>query len=196
MWPRDWKLKRTAVFRVVGALVLYVLAFESKEMAITLPAIIMLEMLFAPSLAAARQGEDIPSPWSRTWPLVKRYYIAFLAIGALTVAGFIYRVFIHSVSSHPLRGGDLYHHVLSIPSAYAKYLELTTFPLRLYGDYSDYPAASGIADFRVWIGLIVLAAVWGFGIRQARRQPYLSFGLLWFGITMIPVRTSDPLSIE
>jgi protein O-mannosyl-transferase len=194
VWPWRGALSPGGVARAVAALVLYALAFESKEMAVTLPAVVALVLLFRPALEAARRGGVIPSPWRHVGQLG---WLARLALGAgfaLAGLGVLYRAVLHPMTqaTDRLWGGDLFHHVLTIPVLYAKYAELVVAPFWLYGDYSDYPPASGLADPRVWVGLAVLAALWGGGLWASRRRPWLAFGLLWVAVTLLPVSQIVP----
>jgi tetratricopeptide (TPR) repeat protein len=167
------------------------LALETKEMAVTLPAVLGLELLFLPALLGVREGAAF---WSRLGRVLRRFALPLVALVLVALGGLVFGGFVHHVASSPhlLWGGDLFHHVLTIPALYAKYAELVLFPLRLYGDHIDYPPAAGWADVRVWFGGVLLIGVWAVGIGQARRRPYLAFGLLWFGVTMLPVSQIIP----
>ena len=186
IWPRKARPLSGAVSRGVLAAVLLVLAFNSKEMAVTLPVVVVLSGVIVVDRAKSAVG------WIRR--LAKSRYVAAVVAPLVFAFGgaacFVYyRGIVAPVtgSANRLYGGDLYHHVLSVLAAYAKYLELIFFPANLYGDYSGFVLPTGGADPRVWVGLIVIAGIWIGGVLLWRRAPLVSLGLLWFGFTMLPV---------
>jgi hypothetical protein len=188
----SWPWRRSAglwmVFRAAVALGLFYLAVGAKEMAITLPAVVILGLIFRSSLQLARDGQPFDSPLRTVFTLLTPKRLLLL-LPLLITAGwlFVQKAILDPMSLRKLWGGDLLHHVGTVLAAYARYLELIVFPARLYGDYSDYPIVTGLADVRIWIGAAFLLAIWVGGLLFARRRPFLSFGLLWFGITMLPV---------
>ena len=186
LWPTTSRRIGRPILRGVVSVCLFVLAFRSKEMAVTLPAVIVLSgfIIF--------NGAGPPTAWTKRVPKGLRFWLLLtpllVAFGA--AAWFVYfRGFLAPVtgSMNRLFGGDLYHHVLSVLAAYAKYFELIVFPASLYGDYSGFALPQGLSDYRVWLGFTVICLVWGGGLFFRRRAPFISFGLLWFGVTMLPV---------
>ncbi|MBN1946390.1 MAG: tetratricopeptide repeat protein [Bradymonadales bacterium] len=189
VWPFSRQGWVKSALRVLLSAGFFVLAFQSKEMAITLPAVLVLYMAFQPSFEAAAQGAEIPSPVRRLFTLVRQYALWLTVMFGLAFAFLLYRGLLHPATNPNRRywGEELSIHIMTVLAAYSKHLELIFFPIRLYGDYSDFPLATSLADWRVWAGLAFVAAIWGGGIGLVKRCPYLSFGLLWFGITMLPV---------
>ncbi len=190
-WPREYRGLRTLV-RAGPALLLFGLALLSKEMAVTLPAVLVLERLLAPTLEAARAGVPTrarPAPLRGLGRLLRRQVLPLGAVVAVAAVAVVYRGFLHPLTGggERLFGGSLGSHVLTVLAAYGRYLELIVWPTRLYSDYSDFPVATTLADPRVLAGIATVAAVWIGGLVALRRAPFAAFGLLWFGGTMLPV---------
>jgi tetratricopeptide (TPR) repeat protein len=187
-WPRRWPQGKTArsLLKSVFSLLLFGLAFESKEMAVTMPIVLALERryFFKTPLYRSSADEPLSSPKQHTWRVIPVILLALLAI----IAG-IYKGLINpeTYEINRLWGGSLTNHIMTILAAYSKYLEWIIAPFNLYGDYSGFPIADSFTDPRVWSGLFFLAIIWIGGFVLRKRVPSLSFGLLWFGITLLPV---------
>ena len=188
-WPFDFKKLWRGALRVILAVFFFALALGSKEMAASLPLVVVMSLIIWPHLRRARLGEPPQVHGLRDLLGSCRVSISVAILFLVALGAFLYRGVFHSMvtTDERLWGGSLLTHVQTIPVIYTKYFELAFFPLRLYGDYSDYPLASGFGDPRVWLGGLLLLCIWAPGVLLFRRLPFLSFGLLWFGLTMLPV---------
>lgn len=175
-WPRKQRQDGEPVGRGMtyfGLLLtfgFFILALASKEMAITLPVVLLLAWFV----------------FRRADAHVRRVPRWVLGAFGLTMAGLTGWALVRFGFTHAI-GGDLYHHVLTVLAAYSRYLELVFVPWRLYGDYSGFQVPSGLGDVRVWLGLATILLIWGGGWWCRKRAPLAAFGLLWFGVTMLPV---------
>ena len=168
---------------------LFLLGMFSKEMAATLPATLLLLVALAPMMAAASEGHSYPSPWKPILWAVYRYFIPITIVTGASVIFVLWAVKVGHVTqiSQNIRGGNLHTHVATVLAAYGRYVELILFPARLVGDYSAFPNATSFGDPRTLVGLALVAIVWLGGLVAVSRAPIVAFGLLFFGVTMLPV---------
>ena len=182
-WPPTLDFRAMPVLRVAASMAFLVLALLSKEMAATLPAVVVMWMLWAPSLAGESGTVE-----SRVWPLLRRFWLPLLLVTALVGVAAWYRIAYAPLTQVRLwHGGGPLTHVSSALASYARYAEWLVAPVRLYGDYSDFPLATSLFDVRTIIGVTVVILVWFGGLLLRNRAPMVSFGLLWFGGTLLPV---------
>jgi len=186
-WPRKFTRPLVAALRANLAVGFFFVALSSKEMAATLPVVLLL------SAVTLENRGRLVALWKSTRGSTKVGLAlpAFIAFG-LSVGWVLHRGILHSFTDSKLWGGALWHHVLTVAATYSEYLKQVFAPLWLHGDYSGYQLPSGLGDIRVIIGVVVLLVVWVGGLASLSRRPFLAFGLLWFGITMLPVSQIIP----
>jgi hypothetical protein len=66
------------------------------------------------------------------------------------------------------------------------YLRLLFLPINQNLDY-DYPIARSLFEFPALLSFIGYLGLWAGGLLLARRKPVVSFGLLWFLLTLTPI---------
>ena len=182
-WPPTLDFRAIPVLRVAASMAFLVLALLSKEMAATLPAVVVMWMLWAPSIAGEPGTVE-----SRVWPLLRRFWLPLLLVTALVVVAAWYRIaYAPATAVRVWHGDSPLTHVSSALASYARYAEWLVAPVRLYGDYSDFPLATSPFDVRTIIGVTVVILVWFGGLLLRNTSPMVSFGLLWFGGTLLPV---------
>lgn len=165
----------------------WVLALNSKEVAVVLPLLIM-------------SYELVLLPRDRRWLLKKGTVpILFLAIGAVATLMYVFSVVdlskidnIATLGGH--RGEVTYFSVfLTSAKAFWYYIRLLLFPFNLSPDYIVELSVS-FADLRLfslWIlKLIFIASPFYF----LRKNSLIAFGLFWFVINYIPVSNIVPLT--
>ena len=159
------------------SLIFFWLAFQSKEMAITLP-IIAIWYVFC-----AR-----PSFFLKH---VRANYLLYVALLALGLIFFLQRGVWDSHSHQDSWwGGSVVSNFSTVLALVPRYLELLIWPSRLVGDYHEntIAIAGGPTDLRTILGAVVLlswaTAIW---ISLKRGWDRTAFGLGWFLITMLPV---------
>jgi Flp pilus assembly protein TadD len=163
---------------------LYVLALLSKAMAITLPLI-----LFVYQIIVRRAGSLSNSGNSG----LRQYLILYLALGIAAIGFFILRSTVTGrVGQTGWLGGTFGATMLTMLPALAHYLKLLVFPLHLNADYYGFPVSTTFFEPRVIISLAVLFVVAGGAVICWRRLPLVTFGVLWIGITLLPVSNTIP----
>ncbi len=177
-WESASALVRVGRLLAIGAL--FVLGLGSKEMAATLPAVLVL-------LAVLRDDDATP---------VKRVLSdapVFLLTATLLVAFLGSRILvIGSVAGEApaayLTGLSTGERVLTSLSVWPHYFRLLLFPLDLVADYGPavlFPALSWGPDVVLGIVMVAcgaVAAVWMWS-----REPLVTLGLCWFAVTILPV---------
>ncbi len=168
--------------------VLYALALLSKAMAITLPVI-----LFVYQIMVHRTGSFKNSAGIAQRHGLHPYLIMYLVLGIVAIGFFLLRfAVIGRVSQTEWLGGTFGATMLTMLPAVANYLKLLIFPLHLNADYYGFPISTSFFEGRVIISLAVLLIVVAAGIVCRRRLPLVTFGLLWLGITILPVSNIIP----
>lgn len=181
---RSWEgLSR--IWRLGGLGGLYFLSLSSKEIGVTLPGVLVLLEALAPGLEKGEEG----SFWSRLrreipvfllLPAVLGAYMGlrFLALGSFTGE---MPAPVFQVIGTPAR-------VLTAVALWAQYARLLLLPMDLVSDYDPgvlFPSES--PDLGVLLGLAVLGVLVWTVMRSWRRMPLVSLGILWFGVTILPV---------
>jgi tetratricopeptide (TPR) repeat protein len=183
--------RRTGWGRAAAIGVLYLLAFGTKEGAVTLPGV-----LFLLDAARRRLGpRDLGTYLKERWRL---YAVLLVAAGGLLTARFQ----ILGSIAHPFGplGADILDEVprvWTLAEVWSHYVRLMVFPLDLSADYSPdvIPIALGWNAANVvgvGLALLILAGAWvawrrpelGTGRSSARAA---AFGVVWFVITISPV---------
>ncbi len=169
------------VGRLLAIGMLFLLGLGSKEMAATLPAVLVL-------LALAKEDGD-ENPVGR----VLSDAPVLLLTGALLAAFLGSRILVlGSVSGeHPaayLGGLSTGQRILTSLSVWPHYFRLLVFPLDLSADYGPavlFPALTWGPD--VILGVVMIAAAVVAALWLWPREPLATLGLFWFGVTILPV---------
>jgi hypothetical protein len=165
--------------RLLGIGVLYMMGLGSKEMAATLPALLVLLALVPDDgRVADRVRPDLP---------------VFLLTGALLAAFLGIRfLMLGSVSgempSPALIGLSAGQRILTSLAVFPQYFRLLVFPIDLVADYSPavlFPALTWGPD--VILGLLVILGATAAAIFLWRRERLVALGIAWFGIAILPV---------
>jgi tetratricopeptide (TPR) repeat protein len=173
--------KRGTIFFMVS-LFFFLLGLLSKEMAITLPAIVVLyDLILRDSVS-----EKISLKRVRAVIKNRKYYWA----GYLGVSFFYLwlRFFaIHNPEEVETQiWGRLIDRVIYLPVIFLKYVRLCLFPLTLNADYVfSYP--SRFFDLLPLLSLLVVLGLVIYSFFALRNQKAVSFGIWWFFITLFPV---------
>ncbi|QDG49938.1 tetratricopeptide repeat protein [Persicimonas caeni] len=177
--PGGW-----AALAAVGAIG----SVTSKEMGVTIVAIMALFLAFGGHAAFRRDAKLAEPIWQRIRQF--RWLLALLAIPA--GAMIVWRGLLRPVSTvaDSWFGGSLVSHAATVLAVHARYLELVVFPWRLAGDYA--PPVIEVAESlldpaalmgALWISALITAMVFAY------RKDWLkmSYGLAWYLVTMLPV---------
>lgn len=156
----------------------YLLALLSKEMAMTLPLVIYCyEWIY---------GRRKNTGW---W---SRYSIGYL----VTTLVYIYLRFYHFTNPAEntlATGSSITERLLTIPWLLLNYLKMALFPISLSADYVVMPVKS-IASLSFILPSAVVASLIIIAFAARRRQGWLTFGVLFFFVTLLPVYGIIPVS--
>ncbi len=167
---------------------LYALALLSKAMAITLPVI-----LFAYQMVVHRAGSVKNLAGMEQRHGLRPYLLMYLVLGVVAVGFFLLRfAAIGRVSQTEWLGGTFGATMLTMLPALAHYLKLLIFPFHLNADYYGFQISTWFFEGRVIVSLAVLLMVAAAGVVCWRRFPLVTFGILWVGITILPVSNIIP----
>lgn len=171
-----WLLFRKG--RPVWSAVLFGFALLSKENAIVLPAILVLDLWLV-------GGGDSDSPQKSIWRLLVFVPVAvcylllrFSVLGALGIP-----------QGAQYMAGRLtyFERLLTAGRVFIRYLILIFFPVNVAGDY-DYNAIpiAHLASWDAWLGLLLIVAIGLWAIWYRRRNWIVSLGVLFAFIVFLP----------
>jgi protein O-mannosyl-transferase len=160
----------------VSALV-YFLAALAKESAITLPAVLLVEM-------ALTEGgiRKVRESWHR-----------FAVLGMTGMAYLTLRVYVLGGLGIPTNGQylngtlTLFERWLTSGRVFLQYFKLILAPVQTASDYdfNSVPVA-GIGDWDAWLGLAVVGGGIILALRLSKIRPVVSIGILFFFIALLP----------
>jgi len=218
------------------SLLCYFLSLFSKEMAITLPLLIILYDIFFQGLlskktsspllskeertdiSSVKEGVDchsfhFPSPGGRGLrgggfssfsvpdrgvrfsylkSKILHYYMGFILITIFyTLTRFF---FLHNPQeSHmPYPHDSLFVNFLTMTHVLAYYVKLIFLPFKLNADYVV-PFSTSFVNISFCLSTLLFIATGIFTFRLRSQQKYISFFILWFFVTLIPVMNIIPL---
>jgi Flp pilus assembly protein TadD len=166
----------------LGALsVLYLVGLGAKEIAVTLPGVLLL-------LEVCRR--DRASPLSVR---LRREALVYLSLTAVLAAYLVLRASVlgtitGEIPSPALQGLTTGERILTALTVWPEYLRLMVFPRTLSADYAPgvLMTARGVSATVVAGAVVVLAWV-GSAFAARRAAPTVAAGLGWFAITILPV---------
>ena len=173
------------------AIIAYLLGLLSKEIAITLPLLlIVFEYLFK------RDNKDE----SHTFHFVVIYHIPFWLISSiyLLLRKHLFGKAVIDVSKVTLlegRGGirSVYSSILTQSKVILLYLKEMFYPFGI-SLIHDMRVVNTLFDFQVIISLVLIASIVLFAWKIRGKYPLCSFGILWFFIALLP-ETILPLNL-
>ena len=172
---------------LIVALVSYLLAISSKEMAVTLPAIFF---LYDCIHNLPDEGSLLKRCSVSLKKVISRYglfYLFFLAV-ALLFTG--YKVFIKSPSNKVgFYGGDIFIQFLTVGKILVHYIKLLFYPVNLLADYSfnSFPLSQSIFEPATFLSLLVLCGLGVLAVKLLLVNRLMAFALIWFFVTLLPV---------
>ncbi|MFN3531127.1 MAG: tetratricopeptide repeat protein [Candidatus Brocadia sp.] len=183
------------------SLICYFLSLFSKEMAITLPILIVLsDLIFQglllrinnPLLSHFMKGGERWVRFSYLKSKIFHYYLGYFFVTVFYVLTRFY--FLHNPQeSHiPYPQGSLFVNFLTMTHVLAYYVKLLLLPFKLNADYVvPFPASPVNVSF--WLSLLLFIATGMFTFRLRSRHKHIFFFILWFFVTLIPVTNIVPL---
>ncbi len=149
-------------------------AMFTKEWVITLPfAIWIIERFFISS------GEK--TPWRRLLPYFGITLILPLTMGLTRSVDFVQM----RKADEPVPNMNLYQYLVTQFRVMFSYLRLLCFPANQMLDY-DYPLYRSIFVWPTFLGLMGLTGIGWLAARVRRHQPLITFGVIWFFLTIFP----------
>jgi len=158
--------------------IIYFLAALAKESAITLPAILMLEM-------AVTEGgiRKVRESWRR-----------FAVLAMTGIAYLTLRVYVLGGLGIPPNGQylngtlTLFERWLTSGRVFLQYFKLILAPVQIASDYdfNSIPVA-GIGDWDAWLGLALVAGAIVLALNFTKVRPVVTIGILFFFIALLPV---------
>jgi tetratricopeptide (TPR) repeat protein len=168
----------------------FLLALLSKEMAITLPAIIFLYDLAIREI----DGDGRPFTFELILHTVKNrlyFYAGYLAV-SLFYLYLRFGAFYHPGESIKPFYGSLIERIIYLPAHIFSFIKLAVFPADLNAEYVfSYPG--GFFETKNLIGLVVVLGLVGAGYISYKRSKPIFFGIWWFLICLSPVYNLIPL---
>ena len=160
----------------------FLVALLSKEMAITLPAIILLYDLTGRE--TAETGGFIKKAVA-TLNRQKFYYIAFTLV-AIFYLVLRFKILVNPEGSLSISRAGLFERILFLPDHLFDYIKLVLFPFDLNAEYSfAYP--DRFFEFSNLFSFIVVMAITVGSFFIYRYSKGIFFGIWWFMITLLPV---------
>jgi hypothetical protein len=166
--------------RLAGIAVLYLVGLGSKEIAVTLPAL----------LVALELARTSPVAWRERIRRGLPVYVSLLAVLGtyLVLRTAVLGTMAGEVAAAPLRGISAGDRILTALTVWPEYLRLLLFPVSLAADYA--PAliltATGLS-VDVGAGVVVLVGGMALAWALRERSPLVSLGIVWFYVTILPV---------
>ena len=158
------------------SLLLFLAALLSKAMAISLPAVLVLFLLYRRESTRKQHLLLLPF-WGLSVVFAVLAYLAQLAFEAV----------------QSIHGGNLYLHLLTIPKALAIYAQKLVYPHPLSPRYVIEPA-SGLLDPQALAGIFLMAAGLWASWRSLRGRRLVLLGVGFFLVTWSPVSGIVPTS--
>ncbi|MDO8142214.1 MAG: tetratricopeptide repeat protein [Candidatus Brocadiales bacterium] len=156
----------------------YFLSLFSKEMAITLPVLIILyDTVF--------KGTSYPKARCL-------YYLGYFFVAIFYILNRFF--FLHNPleSQIPYPQGSLFVNFLTMTHVLASYVKLLFLPFHLNADYVV-PFSASIANISFWLAVLLFVAIGICSFRMRFQNRRMYFFILWFFITLIPVMNIIPL---
>ncbi len=156
----------------------YFLALLAKESAITLPAIVMLDLALT-----ERSARKIIESWRR-FAVLAATGIAYLGLRFYVLGG------LGIPASGQYLNGTLtvIQRWMTSGRVFIQYFRLLFAPVEVTGDYDfNSIAIAGLRNWDAWLGLVLVASAVAIAIWCAKKRPAVSFGILFFFVTLLPV---------
>ena len=168
---------------------MYLLAFFTKEMAITLPAIFL---LYDWSGEVGEHTRDILPALIRA---LRRYWRGYLVFFGTAILLAFYTVWIENASHQSVYYGKSFLlNFLTMARFIVYYLSLLLVPLKLSAMYSynAFPLTETPADTTAWLAVMVLLVLAGLIVWSFPRSRWAGFAGGWFFLTLLPVMQIVP----
>jgi len=191
---RQWRgLRRSGRLVAIGGL--YFGGLAAKEIAVTLPGLMMLTDFLDTRTPGTAIG-DSPKGHVRArglagvWSEFPVYVICVAALlGYLVVRTSVVGALLGDLPAPSLRGLSTSERLATAMSLWPHFVRLLVFPLSLSADYSPavlFPVRS-LVSVDALVGLMLLATLGAAVVLAWKRAPLIAFGIAWFGVAVSPI---------
>ncbi|OGP88512.1 MAG: hypothetical protein A2156_03560 [Deltaproteobacteria bacterium RBG_16_48_10] len=168
----------------------YVLSLLSKEMGVTLPAIILLYDLLWPAQKNPEQGsfsQSLKRILSLGKETLKRNGFFYLGLFLIALFFTFYKVVIRNPSHQEgFYGGTMASNFLTVIRIWVFYLQLLILPLSQNVAHS-FPLSKSLFELKTMFSVLFLFTLFVLLIKGLRKNTLYSFCGFWFFITLLPV---------
>lgn len=183
-------------YRYLCSITLFFLALFSKEMAVTLPFMLVLyDWTFFPAGKNSSREVIPPDKSQKRFNYFKLRYAGYVAVLLFYL---IVRFFLIVNTEEPAaayQGGSFYTNFLTMTDVFATYMKWFLFPVNIHIVLPEVRALAVFSLFapRVLVSmvLVVIYITWAMKIRQIAKE--ISFAMFWIVITLLPVSNILPL---
>lgn len=179
LYRETGKKSRFIVYYAIS-LVAYLCALFSKEMAITLPSLLMLFVVFSDQ-----------RPWPALARRFKGIYIGYLAISLFYIV-IRFMVFSNPALKTAYQPGGFWVNVFTMITILASYIKLSFFPLNLNADYIV-PLATHPLEASSVISVTFLISIFTIFAILCKTRNMFACWMVWFFVTMLPVMNIIPI---
>ncbi len=162
------------------SLVAYVFSLFSKEMAITLPALLPLFVIFS------RQ-----KPWPGIAKRLKGVYIGYIAVSMFYLI-IRFTVIKNTVLTVDYQQGGFWLNVFTMIKVLVSYIKLSFFPYNLNADYVV-PLVNTPQEWSSVLSITFLVSIFVVFVILCRLRNILACWISWFFITLLPVMNIIPI---
>jgi len=172
---------RISKFYYLGSVILAVMAMFTKEMAITLPLMILLyEYCFLKTKKVIN------------WKQIASFLITLLIIPLTMLMTKSANLMEMRLESEPLPGISPWNYLLTQFPVMLTYLRLIFLPINQNLDY-DYPVAKSLLESPTLTSLLFLGIILFIAIRIFSKYRLVSFTIFWFFLTLLPESSIIPI---
>ena len=164
------------------ALLFYLLGLLSKEMAITLPAIILLSDL---TLVETGADHTVSQRFVQNIRLKKFYYMGYILV-SLFYLGLRFALLTNPAASTPFSNGPFLERIIYLPNHIFNYIKIVLWPLKLNADYI-YSYPQHFFEVTNLVAVLVVACLVVLSVLIYQSRKIIFFGIWWFLITLSPV---------
>jgi tetratricopeptide (TPR) repeat protein len=168
-------LNRKSMTCYAASIISFVLSLFSKEMAVTLPAVLIMH--------------DIHFLKTRFRARVARY-IPYIAAAFFFI---IIRSMVLKKTGQMEGWGHPYHIFLTMTTVLVDYLRVLFFPLQLHAGNYVMTLATSVMEDRVFMSALIITIILAALPVLFRRARLISFSLWWFLLTLLPVMNIIPI---
>ena len=164
-----------------GALVLFLCALWSKATSVTLPALLILyDVCFLKGITFKK----MVNRW--------RVHVPFWALTLIAI-WINMRTAMERGTVKEFVGGKPFYTMLTMATVFVDYVRMLFVPVGLRARYLVQPVLS-VTHPGAWCAVAAILVLVVLGIARIRKSPGVSFSILWFLITLLPVSNIIPLS--